>query len=53
MQSDLNSFCGYVVLNSFSMVYSDEDSIYDQKYEKRIFWNLYCDDLKKVFTENA
>ena len=27
MQSDGNSFCGDVVLNSFNMVYSDEDSI--------------------------
>ena len=37
MQSDVNSFCGDVVLDSFYMVYNDEDSIYDQKYEKRIF----------------
>ena len=27
MQSDGNSFCGYVVLDIFNMVYSDEDSI--------------------------
>ena len=38
MQSDFNSFCGDVVLNSFSMVYcSDEDSICDQQYENESF----------------
>ena len=36
MQSDGNSFCGDVVLDRFYIVYSDEDSIKDQKYEKRI-----------------
>ena len=33
MQSDRNSFCGDVVLDSFNMVYRDEDSILYQKYE--------------------
>ena len=33
MQSDGNSFCGDVVLD---MLYRDEDSILDQKYEKQI-----------------
>ena len=37
MQSDGNSFCGDVVLDRFNVVYSDEDSMYDQKYGKRIF----------------
>ena len=46
IQSDGNSFCGDVVLDSFNIVYSDEDSILDQKYEKWIFWNLYYEDLK-------
>ena len=38
MQSDGNSFCGDVVLDSFNMKYSDEDSILNKKYEKQIFW---------------
>ena len=38
MQSDENSFSGDVVLDSFHMEYSDEDSILDKKYEKQIFW---------------
>ena len=46
MQSDGNSFCVDVVLDSFYMVYSDEDSIKDQQYEKRIFWDLYYEVLK-------
>ena len=46
MQSDGNSFCGDIVLDSFNMVYSDENSIYDQKYEKRTFWDLYFEDFK-------
>ena len=37
MQSDGNSFSWDVVLDSFNMVYSDEDSILEQTYEKRIF----------------
>ena len=37
MQSDGNSFCGDVVLDSFSMVYSDENNIKDHKYKKRFF----------------
>ena len=45
MQSDWNSFCGDVVLDRFSMVYSDEDSIKDQKYEK-IFCNLNYEDFQ-------
>ena len=38
MQSDGKSFCGDVVLDSFNMEYSDEDSILEKKYEKKIFW---------------
>ena len=37
MQSDGNSFYGDVVLDSFNMVYSDEDSIKDRKYENETF----------------
>ena len=33
MQSDENSFCGDVVLNSFNMAYRDTGSILDQKYK--------------------
>ena len=46
MHSDGNSFCGDVVLGSFNMVYNDEDSIKDQKYEKRILWDNYYEDFK-------
>ena len=45
MQSDGNSFCGDVVLDSFKMVNSDKDCIEDQKYEKRIFWDRYYEDF--------
>ena len=41
-------FCGDVVLDSFNMVDSDKYSIKDQKYEKRIFWNLYHEDFNFV-----
>ena len=34
MQSDGNSIYGDVVLDSFNKVFQDEDSIFDQKYEK-------------------
>ena len=46
MQSDGNSFYGDVVLDGFNMVYSDEDSIKDRKYEKRNFWDPYYVDFK-------
>ena len=36
MQLDWNIFWGYVVLDSFNTVYSDADSIRDQKYEKLV-----------------
>ena len=36
MQSDGNSFCGDVVLDSFNISYSDKDSVLDQKCEKQI-----------------
>ena len=38
MQSDGNSFLGGVVLVSFNMAYSDEDSVEEEEYEKRIFF---------------
>ena len=46
MQSDGNSLCGDIVLDSFSMTYADEDSILDQNLEKQMFWNLYCEDFE-------
>ena len=46
MQSDGNSFYGDVVLDSFNMVYIDEDSILDERYVKRIFWDLYYKDFQ-------
>ena len=45
MQSDRNSFCGKVVLDSFNMAYRDEGRILYKKYEKRIFWDLYYEDF--------
>ena len=48
MQLDGDSFCGDVVLVSFNMLYSDEDSILDQKYEKRIFQDLYYENFKII-----
>ena len=48
MQSDENSFCGYVVLDSFNMVNIDEDRFSEQKYEERIFMDLYYEDFKYV-----
>ena len=45
MQSDGNSFCGDVVLDSFNTVYRDDDSILEQKYEKQISWDLYYKDF--------
>ena len=51
MQSDGNSFCGDVVLDSFNMQYRDEDSILDQIHEKPIFSNFLYADLK-FFREN-
>ena len=45
MQSDGNSFCGDVVMDSFNTSYRDEDSILDQKYEKQISWDLHYEDF--------
>ena len=40
MQPDHNSFCGDVVLVSVIMACSDEDNIWDQKYEKQILYEI-------------
>ena len=42
-QSQSNSFWGDDVLDSFKMVYKDEESILDQTYEKQISSNFYYD----------
>ena len=44
-QSLSNSFLGDVVLDSFNMVYRDEDGILDQKYENQICSDFYRDDF--------
>ena len=49
-QSDGNSFCGNVVLDSVSMA-SRDDSILDQIYEKQIFSDLFYEDL--ILTRNT
>ena len=43
-QSKSTSFWGHDVLNSFNMVYGDEDSILDQTYQKQICSDFYYDD---------
>ena len=45
MQSDRNSFNEDVVLLSFNKAFRDRDSILEQKYEKRIFWDRYYEDF--------
>ena len=37
---------GDVVLDSFNILYRDEDSILDQIYEKQLFSAFYHEDLK-------
>ena len=46
MQSGRNNISGDVVLDSFDMDYSDEDSILDKKKEKEICWDFYFEDFK-------
>ena len=46
MQSDGNSFFGYVVLDSFNMAYKGEESILDHIYEKQMYSDFYYDHLK-------
>ena len=44
-QSNSNSLLGDDVLDGFNMVYSDEDSILDQTYQKQICSDFYHDDF--------
>ena len=46
MQSDGNSFCRDVVLNSFGKASRDEESILDQLYKKQISPDLYYNDFQ-------
>ena len=46
MQTDGYNYWGDVVLDSFNMAYRDEDSIWDKKCAKQIFWNLYYEDFR-------
>ena len=46
MQSDGNSFCWDVVLESANMAYRDEDSTSNQVYEKQIVLELYKKDFE-------
>ena len=44
MQSDGNSFCGNVGLDSVNMAYSDIDNILDEIINKQIISNFYYKD---------
>ena len=44
MQSDWNSFCRDIVLDSFNLAYGDLDDILDQVWKEIIFWDLYHED---------
>ena len=46
MQSNWNSFGGDVVLDSFNIAYRHEDSVLEQKHEKKISRNRYYKDFK-------
>ena len=38
MQSDGNSFCGDVVLDSFNIANKDEDNILDKMFQSKYVW---------------
>ena len=48
MQSNGNSFIGDVIVDSFNILYRDEDSILNQKYDKQILWALYSVNRKLI-----
>ena len=48
MQSDGNSFCGDVVLDSSSMACRNEDSNVEQNYEKQILGNIAQNNKKII-----
>ena len=46
MQSDRNSFCGEIVLDSVNMASKDKDSFSEQIYKRQMCPDLYYDDFK-------
>ena len=46
MQSDGNNFCGDVVWTPLTWYTVMKTTFKDQKHEKRIFRDLYCEDFK-------
>ena len=48
MQSDGNSFCGKVILESFNKAPRNDDNILGQKYEKQICSDFYYDDFNSL-----
>ena len=48
MQSDGNSYCGDVVLDSFNKVYWDEDTILEQIYKRKYVRIFYSNDFNFV-----
>ena len=49
IQSDGNSFCGDVVLDSFNKASRDEDNILDQKYKSKYVWKYFYDDFHSLY----
>ena len=49
MQSDMNSFWGDVVFDSFNQVSRYKDNILDQIYKKQICSDLYCGDFDILY----
>ena len=45
MQSDGNSFCGDVLLDSFKRIFRDEDNILDQEFKKQICSWFYYEEV--------
>ena len=45
MQSDVNSFCQDVILDSVDMAYRDENNILEKIYKKQIFSDFYYEGL--------
>ena len=48
MQSNENSFCGHVVLDSINMAYMDEDSLSYQIYKMQIFSDIRFQILRVI-----
>ena len=54
MQSDRNTFYGYVVLDNFNKASWDEDNFSDQIYKKQIFSDfLYFVGLLEKLSQNV